>query len=392
LSSASVGSSVRLPAPPPELAALSGQLCTTLVKAIERDGPMPFSSFMRRALYQPGLGYYVNGLHKFGEVGDFITAPEIGTLFAEALAATLAPLANELGPAWTLLELGPGSGALAAALLRALPSPPARYLLLEPSAMLREVQRERLSQLPAALVRRIEWIDAPPEQGFEGAIVANEIIDALPVERFRIAEDGLQQLAVDVRDGRFCWTEIDPDARLKSAVLALQAGLSHTLPPGYESEICVDLPDWIRTVTAPLARGLALFIDYGYPAAEYYHPDRSAGTLVCHYRHRAHFDPFVWPGLTDLSAFVDFSAAARAGQAAGLDLAGFTTQAGFVLESGVGDRLATVEDDRERIRLAGELKRLVLPGEMGEKFKLLALTRDVPPPPLFDAYDQRGRL
>lgn len=353
---------------------------------------MPFSRFMRRALYQPGLGYYVNGLHKFGEAGDFITAPEIGTLFAEALAAALAPLANELGPDWTLLELGPGSGALAAALLSALPSPPARYLLLEPSAMLREVQRERLSQLPAALVRRIEWIDTPPEQGFEGAILANEIIDALPVERFRIAEDGLQQLAVDVRDGRFCWTEIEPDVRLKSAVRALRDGLAHTLPPGYESELCVDLPDWIKTVTAPLARGLALFIDYGYPADEYYHPDRSAGTLVCHYRHRAHFDPFVWPGLTDLSAFVDFSAAARAGQAAGLALAGFTTQAGFVLESGVGDRLARVEDDRERIQLAGELKRLVLPGEMGEKFKLLALTREVDPPSFFAGFDQRGRL
>ena len=375
-------------------------MCTTLVKAIERDGPMPFSSFMRSALYAPGLGYYVNGLHKFGEAGDFITAPEIGTLFAEALAGSLTPLANELGPDWTLLELGPGSGALAAALLPALPRPPARYLLLEPSAMLREVQHERLSQLPAELVGRIEWIDAPPEQPFDGVIVANEIIDALPVERFRvvapmvapITDAGPRRLAVDWVDGRFCWTEIDPDARLESAVLALQAGLAHTLPPGYESELCVDLPDWMKTVTAPLARGLALFIDYGYPAAEYYHPERNAGTLVCHYRHRAHFDPFVWPGLTDLSAFVDFSAAARAGQDAGLDLAGFTTQAGFVLESGVGDRLAVLENDRERMQLATELKRLVLPGEMGEKFKLLALTRDIPQPPFFNGFDQSGRL
>ncbi|NCO19653.1 MAG: class I SAM-dependent methyltransferase [Gammaproteobacteria bacterium] len=396
MSSASVRSSVRLPAPPPELAALSAQLCTTLVKAIERDGPMPFSSFMRSALYEPGLGYYVNGLHKFGEAGDFITAPEIGTLFAEALAGSLTPLANELGPDWTLLELGPGSGALAAALLPALPRPPARYLLLEPSAMLREVQHERLSQLPAELVGRIEWIDAPPEQPFDGVIVANEIIDALPVERFRvvapITETVPRRLAVDWVNDRFTWTDIDPDPRLATAIDALQARLPAPLAPDYESELCVDLPDWMKTVTAPLARGLALFIDYGYPAAEYYHPERNAGTLVCHYRHRAHFDPFVWPGLTDLSAFVDFSAAARAGQDAGLDLAGFTTQAGFVLESGVGDRLAVLENDRERMQLATELKRLVLPGEMGEKFKLLALTRDIPQPPFFNGFDQSGRL
>lgn len=354
---------------------------------------MPFSRWMQQALYAPGLGYYVNGLHKFGEAGDFITAPEIGTLFAEALGRSLASLAEAIGPEWTLLELGPGSGALAAALLPALERPPARYLMLEPSAMLREVQRERLSRLPEDLGRRIEWIDAPPKTRFDGAIVANEVIDALPVERFRIvAGQGLRRLAVDLRNGRFCWTEIDAEPRLAAAVEALQAALPERLPPGYESELCVDLPDWMQTVTAPLARGLALFIDYGYPAAEYYHPDRSSGTLVCHYRHRAHFDPFVWPGLTDLSAFVDFSAAAGAGQAAGLEVAGFTTQAGFVLESNVGDRLGEIDDDRERIQLAGELKRLVLPGEMGEKFKLLALSRGVAAPPFFDGLDQRSRL
>lgn len=378
------------------MAALSAQLCTTLVKAIEYDGPMPFSRWMQQALYAPGLGYYVNGLHKFGEHGDFITAPEIGTLFAEALGRGLAPLAEQFGDDWVLLEIGPGSGALAVALLPALERPPARYLLLEPSAMLREVQRERLAQLPEDLRCRIEWIDTPPEAPFDGAIIANEVIDALPVERFRIvdtiAEHGPRRLAVDVCDGHFCWTEIDPDPRLTAAIDALQARLPHPLAGGYESELCVDLPEWMKTVTASLRQGLALFIDYGYPAAEYYHPDRSSGTLVCHYRHRAHFDPFVWPGLTDLSAFVDFSAAARAGQAAGLELAGFTTQAGFVLDSGVGDRLGELDDDRERIRLAGELKRLVLPGEMGEKFKLLALSRDVDAPPFFASFDQRGRL
>lgn len=365
-----------LPAPPDELAALSRRLGAKVVDRIERDGPLPFDRYMALALYEPGLGYYVNGLHKFGSGGDFVTAPEQGGLFAAGIAHQCDEVAARLGEDWVLFELGAGSGSLASALLEALERPPARYFILEPSATLRDVQAETLASLPDELRRRVEWVDRPPEASFEGVVLANEVIDALPVARFEIGEAGVLEQCVTIHDGRLAWTTRPPRARLRQAVEDLQRRLPAPMPTGYASEVCIDLAGWIRTVTEPLSRGLALFIDYGYPRAEYYHPDRGDGTLVCHYRHRAHFDPFVWPGLTDLSAFVDFTAVAEAGHAAGMAVAGFTSQAGFLLASGVHELVDQVSDDQERMQRTGELKRLTLPGEMGEKFKVIALTRD----------------
>lgn len=215
----------------------------------------------------------------------------------------------------------------------------------------------------------------------------------MPAERFRIAEAGIQQLRVAVDDGRFTWSTAPARGRLLAAVEKLLADLPEPPGPGYVSEVCVDLAEWLATVARPLERGLALIVDYGYPRREYYHPDRSDGTLVCHYRHRAHFDPFAWPGLTDISAFVDFTAVAEAAEHSALDVAGFTNQAGFVLGSGVADQLDQLTDERYRIRLSGELKRLVLPGEMGEKFKVMALARGVDcSPDAFMLSDQLGRL
>lgn len=347
---------------------------------------------MQMALYEPGLGYYVNGLYKFGAAGDFVTAPEEGPLFGQALAALLDPLGESLGPDWTLLELGPGSGALSRTLLNTLRHPPGRMLLLEPSAVLREVQRETLAGLDPDLVARVEWIGTPPD-AFDGAIIGNEVIDALPVERFRIDADGPQSLGVNVVDGRLADHSAPAGQRLRDALAAVEADLDAPLPEDYRSELCVDLASWIETVTEPLRRGAVLLADYGYPRREYYHPDRSGGTLVCQYRHRAHFDPFGWPGLTDLSTFVDFTAVADGLVAAGLDLTGFTTQAGFLLGSDTLARLEAIEDPGERARRSGEFKRLALPGEMGEKFKLVAATRDftLPEAPFLLA-DQRHRL
>lgn len=350
-------------------------MCRRVVDEIERAGPLPFDRYMSLALYEPGLGYYVNGLHKFGSAGDFVTAPEQGGLFAAALARQCAEVAAEIGGSWTLLELGAGSGVLARDLLLELPSPPAEYLILEPSAPLREVQRETLAGLPVELEKRVRWIDTPPDRPFEGVMVANEVIDALPVARFEIGEDGPLEHCVDFDGARLRWSRQAPRPRLDRALSELRQQLPADLPTGYVSEIAVDLPSWLETVTTPLSRGLALFIDYGYPRDEYYHADRSEGTLVCHYRHRAHFDPFVWPGLTDLSAFVDFTAVADAGFESGLEVAGFTTQAGFLLALGAHEAVEAADDDAERLRLSGELKRLTLPGEMGEKFKVIGLTR-----------------
>ena len=368
-------------------------MCTSIVNAIEAEGAISFERFMRMALYEPGLGYYVNGLHKFGAAGDFTTAPEQTPLFACAIARRLDAVGRALGDRWTILELGPGSGVLARDLLEALERPPERYRMLETSAPLREVQRETLASLPDDLAERVEWVAAPPAEPFEGAVVANEVVDALPVHRFRVTDGAIEEGRVGVSGGRFDWAWVKADESLAAAVERVQRDLAEPLPAGYQSEVCLHLDEWLRTVIEPLARGLALFVDYGYPRREYYHPDRSGGTLVCHYRHRAHFDPFVWPGLTDLSAFVDFTALAESAHAVALDVAGFTTQGGFVLGSGVGEELERIDDDAERLRMAGAFKRLVLPGEMGERFKVMALTRAFEPElHEFALSDQLGRL
>lgn len=373
--------------------ALSQSLCNRIVDAISTNGPMSFDRYMAMALYEPGLGYYVNGLHKFGQAGDFVTAPEQGRIFATALARQVDEVADQLGENWTLFELGAGSGALARDLLQALEHPPARYLILEPSAPLREVQASTLASLPENLRKRVEWLTSPPDEFFDGVILANEVIDALPVARFEITESGWSELAVTVNDEGFHWTSITPGDRLEQAWQRIANDLPEPLSAGYRSEICVDLPGWLDAVTAPLRRGLALMIDYGYPRAEYYHPERNDGTLVCHYRHRAHFDPFVWPGLTDLSAFVDFTAVAEAAVDCGLEVAGFTNQTGFLLSLGAHEVVEQAEDDMTRLQLAGEFKRLTMPGEMGERFKVVALTRGLEPSLSgFEMMDQLHRL
>ena len=385
--------SLKLPEPPPELANVSARLVERIVELIQHNGPMPFDRYMQMALYEPGLGYYVNGLHKFGAEGDFVTAPEQGSLFAMALAKTLQPVAERIAADWTLMEIGPGSGALARDLLEHLETPPSRYLLLETSAVLRDVQAETLTSLPEHLQARIEWIDAPPTEGFHGAIVANEVLDALPVKRFEITPQDVAELAVNWDGQRLGWHTTEPDQRLRTAFEHLQDDLVNPLPVGFCSEICVDQSAWLASVTRPLKSGLALMIDYGYPRTEYYLPERSAGTLVAHYRHRAHFDPFVWPGLNDLSAFVDFTALAEAAVEIELEVAGFSSQAGFVLGSGIAEELAAIEDPNKQLERSSELKKLVLPGEMGEKFKLMALTRNLADPLWeFTLSDQRHRL
>ena len=372
---------------------MSRQLCTRIVNRIDDEGSLPFDRYMAMALYEPGLGYYVNGLHRFGAAGDFVTAPGQGAIFATTLAVQLDEVAGALATSWTVLELGPGTGELARDLLLALARPPERYLILEPSAALRAVQRATLAELPDDLQARIEWVDAPPEQAFDGVVLANEVLDALPTARFEITEHGPAELAVTRAGRRLDWTRRNPGPRLSAALSRLLDDLEVPLSPGYCSEIGVDLSDWLRTVTEPLQRGLALFIDYGYPRREFYHPDRAAGTLVCHYRHRAHFDPFAWPGLTDLSVFVDFTAVAEAAESCGLALAGFTSQAGFLLALGAHEQVEQATDTRQRLRLAAELKRLTLPGEMGEKFKVMGLTRGFDEPLAgFELMSQLHRL
>ena len=344
-------------------------------------GALDFARYMELALYAPGLGYYSAGAAKFGAAGDFITAPELGFVFARCLARALAPLLRKT--CGDVLEFGPGSGALAAELLcelERLDALPRRYRLLEPSADLRQRQRARVMQQCAHLEKTIEWLDAPPGQPWSGVLVANEVIDALPVRLFALRDDGLFARAVSVgADGLPGWREVGADAALRQQVDAALGALAPALPRPYRSEVRPMLAPWLAEVTRSLEHGAALFIDYGYSDGGFYAPQRREGTLRCHYRHRAHDDPLFWPGLQDITAWVDFDALAAAAGACGLTAEPVGTQAQFLIAHGLGDVFAGAHaqavDEAARYRLAQEVKRLTLPAEMGERFLVAALTR-----------------
>ncbi|HET7843932.1 MAG TPA: SAM-dependent methyltransferase [Xanthomonadales bacterium] len=388
--------STRLPPPSPEELAHTAELEALLRSEIERDGPVDFARFMAQALYAPGLGYYSAGARKLGAGGDFTTAPELGDLFAHGVAHAIAPILRET--AGDVLEPGAGSGALAADLLLALErhdALPARYRILEPSADLRERQRATIAARAPAHVARVEWLDAPPPDAWRGALVANEVLDALPVRAFQRDTRGVHARAVEWRDGRFAWTLRPADAALAARVETLARSSIAPWPATYRSEYCAMLPAWIAETTRALERGVALFVDYGYARREYYLPERSEGTLVCHYRHRAHDDPLVLVGLQDITAFVDFTAVAEAGIAAGLELAAWLSQAQFLFACGLAERLGATSElpATERLLLAQQAKRLTLPGEMGERFQAIAFVRDIDLELLpFAAFDRSARL
>ena len=386
-----------LPLPSAELLAHSACLESRIRARIDAAGGcLPFDRFMEMVLYEPGLGYYVSGLRKFGAAGDFITAPETSTLFGACLARQYQPILSRIHGA-DILEFGAGSGALAAqtlAELERLGSLPDRYLILDISPELRSRQRATLEKQVPHLSSRVDWLDRLPEPGFRGIAVANELLDAMPVHRFRITDRGLAEICVTADEQGLRCTTTEPGPDLAGAVQTLRQHCA-PLAPDYESEINLRLPPWLANLGSILEQGLILLIDYGYPCQEYYHPQRDRGTLMCHYRHRAHDDPLRLIGLQDITAQVDFSAAARAGTGAGLELAGYTTQAHFLLGCGL-DKLVADSDPNDLARhlaLMQEVKRLTLPSEMGERFKVLGLTRNIAfPLQGFALNDLRNRL
>ncbi len=375
-----------LPAPEPEAREHSERLREFVAGNIRAaGGAIPFARYMELALYAPGLGYYSAGARKFGADGDFVTSPELGPIFAECVAQAVAPLFARPGAERWFFELGGGSGAFAEAALKrfaALGKLPDRYVLLEPSADLRERQQQRLqTTLPAELFARCQWLDGPPEREWRGVLFANEVLDALPTSRFlmRGGEVYEEFVALDPQGG-FLRVEQPADALLHSAVRHVEHDIGAAFPEGYRSEILPQLPYWIQAVGGLLREGAMLFVDYGYPRREFYLPERSDGTLVCHYRHRAHGDPFFLPGLQDITAFVDFTALAEAGIHAGFDFSGYCAQASFLIGNGLAQRLEEIErigDDVERHRRHQEVKKLTLPGEMGERFQVMGFQRDV---------------
>ncbi len=359
-------------------------------------GKISFAEYMHHALYAPALGYYCAGTTKFGEAGDFITAPETSSVFGHVLARQCAGVLAEVASP-SILEFGAGSGKLAADILTMLAemnAAPDSYRILEVSAELRERQEAFLASAVPDLVERISWLDRLPDQ-HTGVIVANEVLDALPVERFTRRGDDVIQLCVAVEDGSFVSAEREAPDTLAAAVGAIEEQLGQQFPNGFISEVCTAAPQWIGDLAGILRQGAAFLFDYGVTRREYYAPERSGGWLRCHFRHHAHDDPFILPGIQDITAWVDFSLAAEAAAAGGLDVAGFVTQAQFLIGGGLDQVLADFAElpIDAQLKLSGQVKLLTLPGQMGENFKCLGLTRgNIARPDAFGLADRTPSL
>lgn len=362
----------------------------------EAGGSISFAEFMQHALYAPGLGYYVAGTRKFGEGGDFVTAPEISPLFGEVVAIQAAAVLQQL-EGGQILELGAGSGVLAVTILRklaALETLPDRYCILEISADLIERQRQLFALEIPEHMSLVEWLSDLPRD-FRGAIIANEVADALPVERFAKAGGVLQQCRVSFKGGRFLWYLTAAPDDVVDAVAQVEKSVGWPIPDDYCSEICLALPPWTGDLVRCLREGLIFLFDYGVTRSEYYAPDRRDGWLRCHFRHRAHNNPLILPGIQDLTASVDFSALADAAVGAGATIAGFVSQAHFLLNGGLQEGLAELTSlpVRQRLELSRQVKLLTLPGEMGENVKCIGLCRgDIAPPPAFHQFDRTHTL
>lgn len=392
--------------------ALSRQLAERIAAAIgEAGGWLSFERYMEMCLYEPGLGYYSNPGRVFGAGGDFVTAPELTPLFgatmARQLASWLSVVAESTGETPAILEVGAGSGVLAAQLLNALTLrgfPSLRYQILELSAERRQQQRQTLNNRAPGLLERVTWLDRMPED-FCGVVIGNEVLDAMPVHLFEWqcetaawpsagtpatepATSG-QVFEVGVRLGHegFEWALQPADAAFSENVMArMPAG--RPWPSGYRSEICPAQGAWLATLADSMKAGVILLLDYGFPAGEYYHPQRDRGTLMCHYRHRSHVDPFLWPGLSDITAHVDYSALARQARTAGLHALGYVSQASFLLNAGLLDELSELPREPENFWFAQAqaVQMLLSEAEMGELFKVIAFARNLEP----DAVDASG--
>ncbi len=325
---------------------------------------MSFARYMERVLYEPSLGYYASGARKLGAGGDFVTAPELSPLFGRTLARQVAQL---LQPGDAILEFGAGSGVLAEVLTFEIPG--VHYQILETSPELRQRQQQKLGH-------RAQWLERLPER-FKGVMLANEVVDAMPVHALAWTRDGVLERGVCANEGQLAWC----DRAAAGLVLSESEKINPDLPPSgrYESELALAARAWMRTLGASLERGAILVIDYGFPAREYFHPQRSIGTLACHYRHHVHGDPFYLPGLQDVTAHVDFSALARAADEAGLELLGYTSQAQFLINCGITDLLAEENpaDPKRYLPIAAAVQKLLSPAEMGELFKVLAVGKGV---------------
>jgi SAM-dependent MidA family methyltransferase len=364
----------------------SSELIALIVCEIEQQGVMSFKDYMNRTLYEPGLGYYSAGMTKFGVAGDFITAPEISPLFGRCLAQQFESIFSQ-GCARQVLEFGAGSGRLCEQILSNLTAP-ISYSIVEVSADLKLRQQQYLKQKVSPVVfESIEWLDSLPEH-FDGIMFGNEVLDAMPVNVV-LKEGEWQELGVGFDGERFVWQPYKSPNELvqNDAVKTIQkieadliASGFGALPEGYCTEINLNYSPWLEALQASCHQAVILMIDYGYEQAQYYHPNRSSGTLTCYYRHRSHPDPFVYPGLQDITAFVDFDAFADAAIDTGFTVCGLASQRQFLLHNGLleaAQELSEAGDTQAQIKVAQQIKTLMLPAEMGEKFQVVGLQKNL---------------
>jgi SAM-dependent MidA family methyltransferase len=386
-----------LPAPQPDSTAHSLAVAGYIrARIVESGGSIGFAEFMQHALYAPGLGYYSAGSQKFGAGGDFVTAPELSPLFGRVLGAQCSELLRGL-PGSCVLELGAGSGALAIQLLAKLASVnavPRQYLILEPSAELQARQKQRIAdELPEHLPI-VEWLASWP-QNFVGVVIANEVADALPVTRFAVREGKILEGRVVADADGFAWIEQHATPGLHAAVRRIEQSIGINLPNGFVSEVCLAISGWIGDLAACIDTGFVFLFDYGMSRREYYSFEHSGGWLRCHFRHRVHGNPLILPGIQDLTAWVDFSSVADAAVTNGMEVAGFVTQAHFLLNGGLQrelEQLSTLSV-REQFELSRQVKLLTLPGEMGEHFKCIGLSKgQVMMPAVFEYSDRAHAL
>jgi len=387
-----------LPEPDEVAKERSRDLCACISAACEqRGGSIAFSAFMHMALYQPGLGYYSGGLQKFGAAGDFITAPEVSSLFSRCVARQAAQVFNKMEQA-DMLEFGAGSGVMAADILlelERLHALPGHYYIVELSSELRARQKQTIIDKASHLTEKVQWLDALPEKAIRGVIVANEVLDAMPVECFRINNGAVEQLRVVSQAGHLKADYAEADEAMVEQVRTIEQRRAKEFDNGYCSEFNPAIKAWLASLYAFVDKGLVLLVDYGYPVQEYYLDERSSGTLICHYQHRAHADPLWYPGLQDITAFVDFSAVAHAAVDVGFEVSGYTSQAMFLLGCGLGElhQSAVSDDPKQQLLLAQQIKTLTLPSEMGERFKAIALSKKIDLPLMgFAMQDYRNRL
>ena len=369
-----------VPEPSDDAVSHSHKLYQTIVEQAN-NGAMTFHDFMHMALYAPGLGYYSAGAHKIGPAGDFITAPELSPLFGQCVAIQVQQVMSD--DCNSLLEFGAGTGRLAVSIMAYLAqvdSLPEHYIILEPSPDLRQRQQQLITTEIPQLAERFRWLSELPES-FSGVVIANEVIDAMPVHGFRVTGGSLEEMMVTLDADQQLTMAFSQTLSPELEAWWSSCGQQLNLPDGYVSEVNLAMNGWINAIGECLDKGLVLLIDYGFPMAEYYLPERSSGTIKCHYRHRHHDDPLVLLGLQDITAHVDFTSVAETGLASGLDVLGYANQGSFLTSCGILQLAESEvgEDLKKQVLMAQQIKPLIMPEEMGELFKVMALAKQIDP-------------